>query len=118
MLLFFVRILFAKSIALSCGVNVPMLDLLLVIPILWILVMLPMTIGGFGVQEASYALLMGLVGVGPAVAVSMSLIEHVVARAASLLACCSSAISSVGAKRRCAMRDSAFFGRGGLSSVD
>lgn len=31
--LFFVRILFAKAIALSCGVDVPLLDLLLVIPI-------------------------------------------------------------------------------------
>jgi len=84
LVLFFVRILFAKAIALSCGVDVPMLDLLLVIPILWILVMLPITIGGFGVQEASYVLLMALVGIGPAVAVSMSLIEHVVARLASL----------------------------------
>ena len=84
LLLFFVRILFAKAIALSCGVDVPILDLLLVIPILWILVMLPITIGGFGVQEASYVLLMALVGIGPAVAVSMSLIEHVVARLASL----------------------------------
>ena len=84
LLLFFVRILFAKAIALSCGVDVPILDLLLVIPILWILVMLPITIGGFGVQEASYVLLMALVGIGPAVAVSMSLIEHVVARVASL----------------------------------
>lgn len=46
--------------------------------------MLPITIGGFGVQEASYVLLMSLIGIGPAVAVSMSLIEHVVARLASL----------------------------------
>jgi uncharacterized protein (TIRG00374 family) len=82
--LFFVRILFAKAIALACGVDVPMLDLLLVIPVLWILVMLPITIGGFGVQEASYVVLMSIVGVGPAIAVSMSLIEHVVARLASL----------------------------------
>jgi uncharacterized protein (TIRG00374 family) len=84
LILFFVRILFAKSLALACGVDVAMLDLLLVIPILWIMVMLPITIGGFGVQEASYVLLMSLIGIGPAIAVTMSLIEHVVSRVASL----------------------------------
>jgi glycosyltransferase 2 family protein len=82
--LFFVRILFAKSLGLACGVNVDLLDLLLVIPLLWIVVMLPITIGSIGVQDAGYVVLMGLVGVDPAVAVSMSLIEHVVSRAVSL----------------------------------
>jgi len=46
------RILFAKSLALACAVNVPFGDLLLIIPILWIIVMLPITIGGLGVQDA------------------------------------------------------------------
>ena len=82
--LLFVRLLFAKALALACGVDVPFLDLLLVIPILWIVVMLPITIGGIGLQEAGYVALMGLLGVSPAVAVSMSLIEHVVSRAVSL----------------------------------
>ena len=79
-----VRILFAKCVALACGVDVKFLDLLLVIPILWIIVMLPITIGNIGVQEAGYVAVMTLIGVGPAVAVSMSIIEHVVARAVSL----------------------------------
>jgi uncharacterized protein (TIRG00374 family) len=82
--LFAVRIMFAKSLGLACGVNVGFLDLLLVIPLLWIVVMLPITIGSIGVQDAGYVVLMGLVGVDPAVAVSMSLIEHVVSRAVSL----------------------------------
>lgn len=82
--LFMVRILFAKALGLAAGVDVPVLDLLLVIPLLWIMVMLPITIGSIGVQEAGYAMLMALIGVGPAIAVSMSLIEHVTARAASL----------------------------------
>ena len=82
--LFLVRILFAKCLGLACGVNVAFLDLLLVIPLLWIVVMLPITIGSIGVQDAGYVVLMGLVGVDPAVAVSMSLIEHVVSRAVSL----------------------------------
>jgi uncharacterized membrane protein YbhN (UPF0104 family) len=84
LVLFFVRILFAKSLGLACGIDIPILDLLLVIPLLWIVVMLPITIGAIGVQEAGYVVLMTLIGVGPALAVSMSLIEHLVVRAASL----------------------------------
>lgn len=82
--MFAVRISFAKAIAYACGVDIGFLDLLLVIPVLWIVVMLPITIGGLGVQDAGYVVLMGLIGVAAPVAVSMSLIEHVVARAASL----------------------------------
>jgi uncharacterized protein (TIRG00374 family) len=82
--LLFVRLLFAKALALACGVDVPFADLLLVIPILWIVVMLPITVGGIGLQEAGYVGLMGLLGVPAAVAVSMSLIEHVVSRLVSL----------------------------------
>jgi uncharacterized membrane protein YbhN (UPF0104 family) len=78
------RILFAKCVALSCGVDVKFLDLLLVIPMLWIIVMLPITISNIGVQDAGYVAVMALIGVSPAVAVSMSIIEHVVARAVSL----------------------------------
>jgi len=83
-LTFFVRILFAKAVCLACGVDVSFANLLLVIPILWIIMMLPITFGGIGVQEVSYVGLMSLLGVGPAVAVSMSLIEHVVVHAACL----------------------------------
>jgi uncharacterized protein (TIRG00374 family) len=82
--LLFVRLLFAKALTLACGVDVAFVDLLLVIPILWIVVMLPITVGGIGLQEAGYVTLMGLLGISPAVAVSMSLIEHVVSRAVSL----------------------------------
>jgi glycosyltransferase 2 family protein len=81
---FAVRIVFAKAVGLACGVNVPFEALLTVIPILWIIVMLPITIGGFGVQEVGYVAVMSLVGVPPAVAVSMSLVEHIVVRAVTL----------------------------------
>ena len=84
LLLFAVRIGFAKAVAYSCGLDLSWLDLLLVIPILWVVVMLPITIGGIGVQDAGYVVLMGLIGVAAPVAVSMSLVEHVVARLASL----------------------------------
>jgi uncharacterized membrane protein YbhN (UPF0104 family) len=56
----------------------------MVIPILWIIVMLPITVGGIGVQDAGYVALMAFLGVPAALAVSMSLIEHVVTRLASL----------------------------------
>lgn len=82
--LLLVRLLFAKALTLACGVDVPFTDLLLVIPILWILVMLPITVGGIGLQDAGYVGLMGLLGVPAAVAVSMSIIEHVVSRLVSL----------------------------------
>lgn len=83
-LLFAVRIGFAKVLGLACGVDIVTADLLLVIPVLWVVVMAPITIGGIGVQDAGYVVLMGLIGIGAPVAVSMSLVEHIVARLASL----------------------------------
>ena len=82
--LFAIRLAFAKAVTLACGASVPFLDLALVIPILWIVVMIPVTIGNIGLQEAGYVTLMGLLGIAPAVAVSMSVIEHVVSRLVSL----------------------------------
>lgn len=82
--LFAVRIFFVKALVLACGVAVPMRALMLTIPVLWIVVMLPITIGGLGVQDAAYVALLGVVGVGAAVAVSVSLLEHVISRLVSL----------------------------------
>ena len=84
LVMFLVRIAFAKSLALACGLDVPYVDLLLIIPVLWIIVMLPITIGGIGVQDAGYVLLMAIIGIGPALAFSMSILEHVISRLASL----------------------------------
>lgn len=84
LVIFALRILFAKAVVLSCNIDVPFADLLLVVPILWIVVMLPITIGGLGVQDAGYVALMALLGVAPAAAVGMSIVEHVVTRAVGL----------------------------------
>ena len=81
---FLIRILFTKSLALACGADVNIADLLLVIPILWIVVMLPVTIGGIGLQDAGYVALLALVGVPPPIAVSMSLLEHFASRLVAL----------------------------------
>ena len=83
-IIFVVRILFAKALVLACGADASIVDLLFVIPILWIVVMLPITIGNIGLQDAGYVALMALIGVPPAVAVSMSLIEHIVTRLVAL----------------------------------
>ncbi len=78
--LFAIRILFTETLALACGVGIPIPDLLLIIPILWILLMLPVTIGNIGLQDAGYVGLMSLIGVGAPIAVSVSLLEHVIMR--------------------------------------
>ena len=51
---------------------------------LWVALMLPITIGGFGVQEIGYVALLGFVGVAPAVAIGVSFLEHVVVRLVTL----------------------------------
>jgi uncharacterized protein (TIRG00374 family) len=81
---FLVRIYFAQTLAFAVGLDLPIVKLLMVIPILWIVVMLPITVGGIGVQDAGYVALMAFLGVPAALAVSMSLIEHVVTRLAAL----------------------------------
>lgn len=82
--LFMVRIAFVKVLLLACGVDVSVEALALTIPILWIVVMLPITVGGLGVQDAGYVALLGLVGVSAPIAVAVSLLEHVISRLISL----------------------------------
>jgi uncharacterized membrane protein YbhN (UPF0104 family) len=79
-MLLMIRILFTKALTLACGVGIPITSLMLIIPILWIILMLPVTIGNIGLQDAGYVGLMSLIGVGAPVAVSVSLLEHVILR--------------------------------------
>ena len=78
--LFALRIGFAKAVAHACGLDIAWNDLLLVIPVLWVVVMMPFTIGGIGIQDAGYVVLMAFIGVPAPVAVGMSLLEHVISR--------------------------------------
>jgi glycosyltransferase 2 family protein len=82
--LFAIRILCIKALTLACGVEIPIASLVLIVPIIWIVLMLPVTIGNIGLQDASYVGLMGLIGVSAPIAVSVSLLEHVVTRLACL----------------------------------
>jgi uncharacterized protein (TIRG00374 family) len=77
---FVVRIVFVAAIARAVSAHVDFLDLATVVPILWIIVMLPITIGALGVQDAAFVALLSLVGVPPPLAAAMSLIEHAIAR--------------------------------------
>ncbi|HXS20043.1 MAG TPA: lysylphosphatidylglycerol synthase transmembrane domain-containing protein [Steroidobacteraceae bacterium] len=77
---FAMRILCIKALTLACGVEIPIASLVLIIPIIWIVLMLPVTIGNIGLQDAGYVALMGLIGVGAPIAVSVSLLEHVITR--------------------------------------
>ena len=79
-----VRILFTKALTLACGVEIPIASLALIIPILWIILMLPITIGNIGLQDAGYVGLMSLIGIGAPIAVSVSLLEHVIMRVVCL----------------------------------
>jgi uncharacterized protein (TIRG00374 family) len=95
--LFAIRILFIKALALACAAQIPITSLMLIIPILWIILMLPVTIGNIGLQDAGYVGLMSLIGIGAPIAVSVSLLEHVTMR----LICLPGAflVESVAAKR-------------------
>lgn len=57
---------------------VPFLWLLALVPLARVLVLLPISVGGIGVQEGAFALLLAQVGVAPAAAVSASLLTHLV----------------------------------------
>ena len=76
----FLRVVIVCLEARAIGVNVDFISLLLVFPVVWIAVMLPISIGGFGLQEGTYLVVLGQLGVDPAVAVSISLLDQIVAR--------------------------------------
>jgi len=79
-----VRIVFVGMIALAVGRALPPLGLVMVVPPLWIIGMLPITVGGLGVQDVGYVAMMGLIGVSAPLAVSMSVVEHLLARLGNL----------------------------------
>ena len=60
-------------LASAIGEKVPVLPLLVFLPIIITITSLPISISGLGVREGSFVLLLGLIGVKPAVATSISL---------------------------------------------
>jgi glycosyltransferase 2 family protein len=85
MLALFVRIMVLYMLGLAVHAQADFWSYLLVMPMAWVIVMLPISIGGFGLQEGAYVALMTLIGITPAVAVAISLLDHLVSRAVALL---------------------------------
>lgn len=66
--------------ALAFGVDVAFLECLVIWPIAAVIMMLPVSVGNFGLQEGTYIALLGTVGVTATAAVSISLLDHLLAR--------------------------------------
>lgn len=70
--------------ALALNIHVDPLLLALVLPFVWVALMLPISIGGLGLQEGAYFAFLGAIGVAGSAAVAISILEHVIVRVASL----------------------------------
>ena len=71
-------------LALSLGINVPVLYYFLFIPIVLAVAMIPISLNGLGVREGAWVLLFGQVGVPAAQALSMSVLSFLVMTVVSL----------------------------------
>jgi uncharacterized membrane protein YbhN (UPF0104 family) len=60
-------------LALAMGENIPLVPLFVFLPIIITVTTIPISMSGLGVREGSFVLLLGLLGVRPAVATSLSL---------------------------------------------
>jgi len=79
-----VRILMVKLQLLALGEQVGIMSLAAVMPLAWLAVMLPVSVGGFGLQEAVYVVALARLGVSTASALCLSIIDHVLTRVISL----------------------------------
>jgi uncharacterized protein (TIRG00374 family) len=79
------RVLIGKALLLACGVDVPLATLGYVLPVVWGLTMLPISIGGIGVQDSAYVLLLGQAGVDAPTAIAVSLLDHLLSRSPLLI---------------------------------
>jgi glycosyltransferase 2 family protein len=78
-----VRVAYTWLAAMALGVDVSFAALLVVLPIAWVIVMLPISVGGLGLQEGAFVVLLGLAGVPAAAAVAVSLLEQITNRLAT-----------------------------------
>jgi glycosyltransferase 2 family protein len=78
------RLLVSWAVVHALGIDVHVAALVVVLPLAWAVLMLPISIGGLGLQEGTYVLGLAQVGVPAAAALAMSLIEQVIARISTL----------------------------------
>lgn len=69
----FMNFLIVIVLAMAMGEDIPALVLFVFLPIIITITTLPISISGLGVREGSFVLLLGLIGVKPEVATSLSL---------------------------------------------
>lgn len=69
----FMNFLIVIVLAMAMGEDIPALVLFVFLPIIITITSLPISISGLGVREGSFVLLLGLIGVKPEVATSLSL---------------------------------------------
>jgi glycosyltransferase 2 family protein len=74
------RVVIGKCLLLACGVDIPLGTLAFILPLVWATTMLPISVGGIGVQDATYVVLLGYAGVTSAVAIVVSLLDHILSR--------------------------------------
>ena len=74
------RVVIGKCLLLACGVDVGFATLGVVLPVVWATTMLPISIGGVGVQDAAYVVLLGYAGISAPIAVVVSLLDHILSR--------------------------------------
>jgi len=82
---FIVRITFVQVAAAALGIDVSFGALLLRLPLTWVALMLPFSLGGLGLQETAYLIALTSIGIEPAAAVAISLLDQVTVRAVSVL---------------------------------
>lgn len=70
--------------AMALNIHADPLLLALVLPLVWAALMLPISIGGLGLQEGAYFTFLRGIGIGGPAAVAISILEHVLVRVASL----------------------------------
>ena len=70
----FSRIFYIFFMSLALGINIPFIHFCVFLPIIMLLLMLPISVGGIGVQEAAFIYFFVPLGMGKEEAVSLSLL--------------------------------------------
>ena len=70
--------------AMALNIQADFFLLMLVLPFTWVALMLPVSIGGIGLQEGAYFAFFRGIGIGGAAAVSISILEHLLFRIVTL----------------------------------
>jgi len=72
------RIFFFVALAYGLGVPLRVADAFVLVPPIWFILMLPITVAGLGLQEGAFVLLLGRAGVDPAAAFGLSVASRII----------------------------------------